>query len=476
MMVRRPNGIYKYPWDAMQIQAPRTVLAETSIDMWALSYADADMAKEVVLGLFANAPSANVPCSRENGEMNMVAADGAECGTSISWCYPFFCAASIWARTRDGRWLSKLYPLLGRFLHWTLQNRTDAEGYVTGKCSWETGMDTSTRFLIHQPTGGEVIEFLRIVELQAATSHAAGILEQFAKVLGDEHSREDWRKIQQGYAAKTQSLWKEDWFYDFDTRNGQLVTSVGRDVGQVAPIFCGIASAAQRQKMRPALGKFYTDSMARRLPAADFEDWQDGLHWSSLVLPYVESLWAAGEMELVSQVIESIGERIYTSMDRRSIINPSSSDDKQLAAAQKLGWPGVSCEIWGGQGAYGGEGYGWGAVLPAHIIRNLMGFRDPQQTGVLPLSPNLPNSFMVAGKTYRVLNLQYGEASFELAITALDSLRVRVEGVWSGSFRTIAVNDAAGTSIALQESGSAWRFEGANHQQYFVRVAGIPES
>jgi hypothetical protein len=472
MMVRRPIGIYKHPWDAMQIQAPRTVLAESSIDMWALSYADADMAKEVFFGLFANAPSDSVPCSREDGEMNMVAADGAECGTSISWCYPFFCAASIWARTRDQRWLFKIYPLLGRFLRWTLRNRTDGDGFVTGKCSWETGMDTSTRFLIQQPTGGELIEFLRIVELQAASSQAAGILEQFAEVLGDTNSREDWRKIQQVYAAKTQGLWKEDWFYDFDTRNGQLVTSVGRDVGQVAPVFCGIASHDQKQKMRPALCKFYTDSLAGHRSTAGFEDWQDGLHWSSLVLPYVESLWMAGEIELVSQVIQAITERVYTSMDRRSITSPP-SDGKQPATAQKLGWPGVSCEVWGGQGAYGGEGYGWGAVLPAHIIRNLIGFRDPQQPDELPVSPNLPNSFMVAGKTYRVLNLQYWGASLELAIRVLDSRRVRVEGTWSGAFQSVAVKDATGANISLQGTGSVWQFEGANHQQYFVRIAGI---
>ena len=51
--------------------------------MWALSYADPDVAKEVFLGQFANAPTDNVPCSREDGEMNMVAADGSECGTSV---------------------------------------------------------------------------------------------------------------------------------------------------------------------------------------------------------------------------------------------------------------------------------------------------------------------------------------------------------------------------------------------------------
>jgi hypothetical protein len=469
-MVRRPLGIYEHHWDAMQIQAPRTVLAETSIDMWALSYADPDAAKEVFLGQFANAPTDNVPCSREDGEMNMVAADGSECGTSVSWCYPFFCAASIWARTRDKKWLSKIYPLMGRFLRWTLLNRIDADGFVTGKCSWETGMDASSRFLIQQPTGGELIEFLRIVELQTATSHAAGILDQFAQVLGDTASRDEWRKIQQVYAAKTQTLWKEDWFYDFDTRKGEAVTSVGRDLGQVGPVFCGIASDEQKQKMRPALRKFYADSLARHLPAA--EDWQDGLHWSSLVLPYLESLWVAGEMELVSDVIQTIAERIYTSMDRRSIANPS-ADGKPSATVQKLGWPGVSCEVWGAQGAWGGEGYGWGAVLPAHILRSVVGFRDPQQPNELPVSPNLPDSFMVAGKAYRVLNLRYGGATLELAIHVLDSKRVHVEGKWSGLLRTVAVKDSTGANIALQQTGSTWQFEAANHRQYSVRIAGI---
>jgi Trehalase len=475
MMVRRPIGVYKHPWDAMQIQAPRTVLAESSIDMWALSYADAGIAKEVFFGLFANAPSDGVPCSREDGEMNMVACDGAECGTSISWCHPFFCAASIWARTRDREWLSKLYPLLGRFLRWTLKNRTDTDGFVIGKCSWETGMDTSTRFLIQQPTGGELIEFLRIVELQAATSYAAGILQEFAEVLGDTNSGEDWQKIQQFYAAKTQTLWKEDWFYDFDTRNGQLVTSIGRDVGQVAPLFCGIASDDQKQKMRPALRKFFEDSVAGRRSVPGAEDWQDGLHWSSLVLPYVESLWRAGEIELVSQLIHAIAERVYTSMDRPSIASPSSKGG-QLATAPKLGWPGISCEVWGEQGAYGGEGYGWGAVLPAHIIRSVIGLRDPQQPDELPLSPNLPNAFMVAGKTYRVLNLQCAGASLELAIRALDSKRVRVEGSWSGGRRSVAVRDARGADVSLQGTGSVWQFDGVNHEQYFVRLTGISQA
>lgn len=473
MMVRRPIGIYKHPWDPMQIQAPRTVLAESSIDMWALSYADPAAAKGVIYGLFANAPSDGVPCSREDGEMNMVAADGAECGTSISWCYPFFCAASIWARDPDKQWLAKLYPGMARLLRWTLRNRTDAHGFVIGKCSWETGMDTATRFLIQQPTGAELIEFLRIVELQAATSQAAGILLQFADELGDKESREDWRKIQQEYAAKTQTLWKDDWFYDFDTRNGQLVTSLGRDVGQVAPVFCGIATDEQRKKMRPALHKFFSDSMSGQPSSTGTEDWRDELHWSSLVLPYVESLWSAGELELLSEVVHAIADRVYTSMDRRSVANPSSESKAQ--PAPKLGWPGISCEVWGAQGAYGGEGYGWGAVLPAHIIRNLIGFRDPQTGRELPLSPNLPDSFMGSGKTYSVKKLGCLGSSLDLTILALNSRQIRVEGKWSEPLGTISVKDMRGDSVPLQASGSVWQFEGNNHQQYLIRIAGSSE-
>ncbi len=471
MMVRRPLGIYKHPWDAMQIQAPRTVLAESSIDMWALSYADSDTAKDVVLGTFANAPSDAVPCSREDGEMNMVAADGSECGTSISWCYPFFCVASIWSRNPDKKWLSEIYPLLTRFLRWTLENRTDAEGFVVGKCSWETGMDTATRFLIEQPTGGELIDFLRIVELQAATSQAAGIMAHFADVLGDTSARDEWLKKQRLYTEKTQTLWKEDWFYDFDTRNGQLVTSIPRDIGQVGPVFCGIASNEQIAKMRPTWHKFFSDSIAGLPSSAGTGDWRDGLHWSSLVLPYVESVWWAGDLELASEVVHAIAERVYASTDRRSLGFHSS--ENKPSNTPKLGWPGINCEVWGAQGAYGGEGYGWGAVLPAHIIRNIAGFRDPEREDELPLSPNLPKSFMVSGRNYRIRNLHYRGNLLDLTFHVLDSQRIQVEGSWSGPLRSVGVKDAAGATVTLDGNGASWHFIAANHHPYSMRLTGV---
>ncbi|HET9784770.1 MAG TPA: hypothetical protein VFP94_07425, partial [Terriglobales bacterium] len=353
MNVRRPLGLYRHPWDGMQIQAPRNVLAETSLDMWALSYADPATAHQVLAGQFADAVEANVPCMRESGVMNMVAADGDACGTSIAWCYPLFCLQSVARRGGDRAWRARLYPLLAAFVRWTLAHRTDPDGYVVGKCSWETGMDASSRFLIQQPTGAELIDFIRVVELQAATAHACGWLAALAAEQGHAAAAAEWRALQQRYTAKTQSLWNgRNWFEDFNTRDSKPIVlanpptgQLGREVGQCAPIFLGQASAAQTAAMRPLLREY------RARP-------QYFLEWPSFVLPYLESLWTAGERAFAAEVVHDIAGRVYASTDRR-------------APGDGLGWPGVSCEMWALKGALGGEGYGWGATLPAHIIRTV---------------------------------------------------------------------------------------------------------
>jgi hypothetical protein len=60
----------------MQIQAPRTVLAEAAMDTLFLSYADPILAAEVILGHFESALHPQQPCMREDGSFNMVADDG----------------------------------------------------------------------------------------------------------------------------------------------------------------------------------------------------------------------------------------------------------------------------------------------------------------------------------------------------------------------------------------------------------------
>lgn len=462
-MVRRPIGVYKHPWDAMQIQAPRNVLAETSIDMWALSYANPAIAKEVFLGQFLDAVEDNIPCMREDGVMNMVAADGSECGTSISWCFPFFCAESIYNRTRDLAWLRQLYPKLSALLRWTLKHRTDFGGFIVGKCSWETGMDTSKRFQIQQPTGAELVEFLRLVELQAAASQAGAILARFAKLVSDQKSIPEWRQIQQDFAEKTQQLWQGDWFHDFDTRSMKLVNGLERDPSQAAPAFCGIATDNQKKLLLPTLRKMYEDMLAQvQIPESSADN---ALNWSSFVLPFLESAWSSGDSQLASQTVENICERIYTSMDRRVLQTGGNNP--------RLGWPGTSCEIWGGHGAFGGEVYGWGAVMPAHIIRNLIGFRETDAVDQVILNPGFSPLLAASGKEYGISRLPYARQWISIQFKFVHGHDLCAEIELPQGTSVLSVVEIDGRPQPVEKENGRWRFKARNYTRYKVKLGGF---
>ncbi|MHB8655738.1 MAG: hypothetical protein ACYDA9_17880 [Terriglobia bacterium] len=101
---------------------------------------------------------------------------------------------------------------------------------------------------------------------------------------------------------------------------------------------CEVATADQVRAMIPAMLEYGTNQGF----------W---LEWPSHVLHFVESMWRAGERTALSQILYAIIDRVYSSMDRR-----------EVQPEKKLGWPGVSCEVWALEGARGGECYGWGAT------------------------------------------------------------------------------------------------------------------
>lgn len=451
MMVRRPIGNYKHNWDAMQIQAPRNVLAETSIDMWTLSYADDESAKRVLSGQFQDALEANVPCMREDGTMNMVAVDGSECGTAIQWCYPFYCLESVYLRNPDRAWLEELYPHLVKYMEWTLRNRRDEGGWIVAKCSWESGMDASRRFLIKQPTGGELIDFIHISELQAAMSHAARLMGRFAEVLGIASEPKRWHDLAETYARKTRELWYQGWFYDVNTQTGRHIIIPGyRLVTQVGPIMCGVATLEQTREMIPKMQEYATSQTF----------W---LEWASQVFPYAESMWLAGQRKFLSQPLYAIISRVYSSMDRR-----------KLESGKHLGWPGVSCEVWGLNGAYGGEGYGWGATLPAHIIRSVFGFREGTWpvTPWFTLGPNLPEPIISQGKNFFLRNIHYRQSVFDIhyehkANGRLLVRMIRRGGPWPKNVRVL---DENGDSINVTHAGMRLEFSAENHNIYRVEM------
>jgi hypothetical protein len=278
-------------------------------------------------------------------------------------------------------------------------------------------------------------------------SEAGEILARFAGELGLASDSNRWNQVRQTYAAKTQSLWNgRDWFEDFDTRNHRSIALEHREVTQAGPVFCGIATSAQIRAMMRTL----------RAYRANPKFW---LEWSSHVLPYLESLWVADEPAFMAEVIHDIADRIYRSMDRRTFETAATGDERP-------GWPGVSCEVWGLNGATGGEGYGWGAVMPAHIIRNVIGFRETHNPHELWLAPNLPEAFVRTGAIYSVRGLHYRGDRLDLHHHVLDAQRVLVEGHWYGNTQTTSIRSA--DSVRLQRQGRDFAFEARNHSRYLA--------
>jgi hypothetical protein len=400
MNVREPVGIFSTRWDAMQIQKPRIVLAETALDMLMMSYAKPEISQEVILGLFNDALSPQVPCAREDGSLNMISEDGSECGTSPAWCFPFYCFESVVMRHFNREWLTKVVPYLEKYLDWWLKNRTDEEGWAFYNCSWESGQDDSSKFLVKQATGGEIVSHLRAVDLQAAMAQSANILSFFASCLNQENKY--WKKIHQHFENKTLGMWQEDWFCDFDKRtNDWLKNKDYRDITNLAPFFSGIYTEDQTVIARKWFEYF------KQSP----KYW---LEWASFFFMYLEACWQVGFKKLASQVLFNTVDRVYKNWDRR---------DWQEGEPM----PGISVECWGYEKPYGSEGYGWAATLPLHIIRCLIGYREYQldfQNSFL-LCPNFPEELLIPGNTYAISSLKFQDKVFSISYEILYAKAVK---------------------------------------------------
>ena len=382
MMVRPPAGIYRHPWDAMQIQAPRVVLAEAAMDALVLSYADLDMARAVLLGTFQDAPEPNIPCSREDGSYNMVAADGTVCGTAPEWGYPWLVLRWLYLLDPSPSWLAAIYPRLAEYLDWWLAHRRDNEGWLVYACSWESGQDESPRFGEQPLGGGTPIRHIRPVDLQAAFAHACGVMTRFASVLGRGHDAAKWRALADEFVERTAYLWNGARFADFDSRTGNF-TSVN-DIMLLAPLVLGIAEDEHRLLL---------SGTVRDVDAST-------LTWPMEAWTAVESALALGLTGKAAELVGQLCDRVYGFWDARS---------------QEPGTtlPGVSCEYWPPGGRCGGEGYGWGAFCTHLLLHTLVGFA-PTPDGAT-LRPNLPVSMRLAGACYGV-HLSYRGRPVEISL------------------------------------------------------------
>jgi hypothetical protein len=459
MTMRPPLGIYRHAWDGMQIFTPRAVLGETMLDTMALSYADMSLAKEVILGTFADAPAPNVPCSREDGSVNMICADGSEVGTAPTWGMPFRVIRSIYLRSRDARWIELLYPHMRSFLNWWLANRTDSDGWFHCKCSWESGQDASKRFLVAAENPGAVADFVRTVDVEAAMAEAFRNMALFCEVAGVPQDKARWSQLAHHREQTTRGMFVDGWFRDFDNRdNRPIIIKDYFDIMMLYPLAAGIATDEQARALVPKLEYF-----------ADHPTYW--LEWPSFMFPYCEASWNAGKREFVAEIVARTADRVYQRTDARQTrsIAPFEST---LPAEFQFRIPGIANEFWPIEtdNPGGCENYGWGATLPTLLLRNVVGFRelDDPARNAFQLAPALPAKLREAGGAYGVRNLNFRSAAIEVEYHASggDDLRIRLSA--TGKTAQMAVADSSGQRLA---SGRTLEFAGRNGSVYTIDLS-----
>ena len=402
-MVMRPSvGIIPHVWDGMQVQAPRTVLAEAAMDTLFLSYADPELAAEIILGHFESAPHPNLPCMREDGSFNMVADDGQICGTAPEWGYPLWCCDQMFRRTGDVNWLQRLFPRAAEYIRWWLNYRRDREGWEIYGCSWESGQDMSSRFGPQQ-TGGTIIQHVRPADLQASIAQSAAIMTSWAEVLSRTYTDETlpnsysadiafWRQIANEFTEKTHLMWQSGWFRDYDSVTREWSTQ--QDAMHLAPVFCGVAKLEHVEQLRPFLAQ----------PPLHSNGWAP-LSWPPVVMTLVGAASAA-------QMPLDAAELAYRYIDG----SYRSTDSRQLD--EDGGLPGVTREYrktvqvgkWG-ETMYanaGIEGYGWGALSIHLLIRHVLGIYATDLNSIT-IAPTLPVALRRPGATYTIAPIPWGK-------------------------------------------------------------------
>jgi hypothetical protein len=430
LLVQPAGGIFSDVWPAWMAAWPRVVFAEGTLDMLRLAYADPAVALRAVATLLSDAPQPNVPCVFRDGEYNMVAADGSRCGTSPAWCLPFLNLQLLYLRTLDRDWLAQIYPFAAAYVDWWLAERTDPEGWLVYRCTWESGEDGNPRL---DPSGSgdaDISTRVRPVELQASLAHAAGVLAFFAEQLGADPAR--WRRLVAEYRGRTRRM--------FDPGAGRyrdwLIAEQRQQADCPERAYWGVdACRYSAQSVTPLLVG---------LPLDASEVWRHAgppwTLWPSWTWSLVESAAAASLYPEVGQIAFDIVDRVYRITTRRDL----GSLTRPMPGASPEFWP----EDWRTYG--GSDAYGWGATTANLLIRHLFGFKESPETlgHVFDLTPAFPASMLRRGAHYAIRQLDYRGRQLDLAYIVLpDALRAEVDV--DGARHAFQVQNGQRTEIRL---------------------------
>jgi hypothetical protein len=343
------------------------------------------------------------------------------------WGYPFRTIRSIYAATGDTAWVAALYPYLTSYVEWWLANRTDREGWLHCNNSWESGQDGSRRFLVAESNEGAVADFVRTVDVEASMADAMAALRDFAPLAGRPGDVPHWEELARERRAHVHGMFFDGWFRDIDGRSGKpIMLKDYYDVMMLSPLACNVATSAEVTAVSANLDRF-GGKMGRWL------QWPPGLQ------TFAEAAWNAGRRMTAAGAVASTAGRVYERTDSRSVTSGDPADPFSVRI------PGVANEFWPDEDIPpGGENYGWGATLPMHIIRDIMGFHEDIAGSGFILAPAIPDMLFLPGKTYTIDRLHFRGETYRVSCTCTggDSLAVSLEPR-TGTLRSFSVKNGS---------------------------------
>jgi len=405
LLVQPPGGIFGGEWPTWMVAWPRAVLAEGVLDLDRLGLAEPLRAQDALLTLLQDTPGDQIPCVFRGGEPNMIAADGAVCGTSPAWCLPFLHIARLLRRQPDPGRISLIAPLLTRYLRWWLTERTDNAGWLSYHCTWESGEDDNPRLDPNGTGDGLIQGRTRPVELQAAMSLSAAILRDMFQQIVKSGEATRWDAVARDYAARVQQLWDgaTGRFRDWDVRTGRFIegssTYWETDPNRFSPLSLLPALLDLPEEQRAAL--------RRELEHYDTAPWRWWPSWSGTL---GEVATALGSDAWAAQFVAKIVDRVYRENDRRT----QAPDERPTPGGAREYWPEPLGKF------TGNDAYGWGAETLPLLMRHIVGFRedDASWRGIqFTLAPGLPKAWR---GTFTLTNIQYRAVTLDLSYTVAD--------------------------------------------------------
>jgi hypothetical protein len=114
--------------------------------------------------------------------------------------------------------------------------------------------------------------------------------------------------------------------------------------------------------------------------------------------------------------------------------------------------------------------------MPAHIIRNMIGFRETEDAGQFVLCPSFGSAFAAAGKRYALEGLSYAGRKLSVSYTFSDAKQLSAGLHLPGQARIVSITRADGQPLKFARKETQWEAAMENHELYRVRIEGFAVS